>query len=284
MEKSARRRQYCKGKKQLFTQRFPSAGNYRFIVPSGCEEIDVFLVGAGGGAGGTTNPAWGWDGGGGGGYTMTYRGRGYVKPASGTWMGTATEGRDGNALAVTPGQTITAKVGAGQPNADGESSTFGSLSAGGGKASKAYRPGGAGGSGGGSWFATPDSNFGLYAGGLSDGRTGHSVQGASQGHTTRDFGEPTGLRNAGGGTAHSQMSTPEAGISDYSAGSGEYAAVNFRDTQGRLWRTATKGAGGYGGGASAGDPTHETFRLTKGGDGTVLIRYYAYREGIITKI
>lgn len=49
---------------KLYTKRFYPAGTYTWIVPPGCTEVDVFLVGAGGGAGGyTTN--WGPNGAGG---------------------------------------------------------------------------------------------------------------------------------------------------------------------------------------------------------------------------
>ena len=34
-----------KKKLQLFTKRFFPAGNYTWVVPRGCKEVDVFLVG-----------------------------------------------------------------------------------------------------------------------------------------------------------------------------------------------------------------------------------------------
>ena len=79
-------------KLQLFTKRFYPAGNYTWIVPKGCREVDVFLVG-GGGAGHNGS-------GGGGGYTKTFK-----KDTSG-W-------RDGDAIPVTPGHTIPIIVGRG---------------------------------------------------------------------------------------------------------------------------------------------------------------------------
>ena len=36
----------------LYTKRFYPAGTYSWTVPAGCKSVDVFLVGAGGGAGG----------------------------------------------------------------------------------------------------------------------------------------------------------------------------------------------------------------------------------------
>jgi hypothetical protein len=46
------RRRYLEDiEKQLFIKRFYPAGNYTWTVPDGCEEVDVFLVGGGGGSG-----------------------------------------------------------------------------------------------------------------------------------------------------------------------------------------------------------------------------------------
>lgn len=61
-----RRSMMGRKKLQLFTKRFYPAGNYTWIVPKGCREVDVFLVGAGGGSYHVTSM--GWSGGGGGGY------------------------------------------------------------------------------------------------------------------------------------------------------------------------------------------------------------------------
>jgi hypothetical protein len=36
---------------KMYTKRFYPAGTYTWIVPPGCTEVDVFLVGAGSGAG-----------------------------------------------------------------------------------------------------------------------------------------------------------------------------------------------------------------------------------------
>ena len=43
-----RRSMMGRKKLQLFTKRFYPAGNYTWIVPKGCREVDVFLVGGGG--------------------------------------------------------------------------------------------------------------------------------------------------------------------------------------------------------------------------------------------
>lgn len=60
-----RRRTIGSKKLVFFQKRFFPAGNYTWIVPPGCTEVDVFLVGAGGGSSFVSN--WGpWGGGGGG--------------------------------------------------------------------------------------------------------------------------------------------------------------------------------------------------------------------------
>lgn len=87
-----RRSMMGRKKLQLFTKRFYPAGNYTWIVPKGCREVDVFLVG-GGGAGHNGS-------GGGGGYTKTFK-----KDTSG-W-------RDGDAISVALGQSIPITVGKG---------------------------------------------------------------------------------------------------------------------------------------------------------------------------
>ena len=184
------------GKKKLFLKRFYPAGNYTWTVPTGCTEVEVFLVGAGGGSGGYTN-MWGAWGAGGGGYTKTFRGKGYIKPASGTWMGTDKEGRDGDAIIVTPGQIIPIIVGAGGVNGNGGYTQFmnNNYRADGGKTASSYTNGGDGGSAGGSWWSV--NNF-SNGDGATDG--GSTLVSTGQGHTTRDFGEPSGKRNAGGGS------------------------------------------------------------------------------------
>lgn len=80
--------------------------------------------------------------------------------------------------------------------------------------------------------------------------------GKGQGYTTRDFGEPTGKRNAGGGGADRNRDNGMGGASDYTEGSGT--------------GQGNRRSGGYGGGGCGSYGT--------GGDGTVLIRYYAYKE------
>lgn len=80
-----RRRTIGSKKLEFFQKRFYPAGNYTWTVPPGCTEVDVFLVGAGGGC--SHNSGLGVPGGGGGGYTKTYK-----KDTAGY--------RDGNAITV----------------------------------------------------------------------------------------------------------------------------------------------------------------------------------------
>ena len=261
------------GDKKLFTKRFYPAGTYTWTVPAGCTSVDVFIVGAGGGA------SWvymGSTGGGGGGYTKTYRGHGYSAPTSGTWDGNKEEGRDGNAIAVTPGQSIQVIVGAGSKEKDGGYSQFmnSNYRANGGLNSRSWGRGGNGGSGGGG-YAGKD-----YGTGGSDGSNGMigDLAGYGQGHTTRDFGESTGGRNAAGGAPpyNTSKGISYPGESDYSQGSGG----KYNDPGGHNNWYHGQGGGGYGGGAGA--PTYNEDGTSpgsvSGGDGTVLIRYWAYHE------
>lgn len=233
----------------LYTKRFYPSGTYYWTVPEGCTEVDVFLVGGGGsGTANVSNTRYG-GGGAGGGYTKTYK-------------SSTTGYRDGDAISVTPGESISIIVG------EGASS---SLSIGGYSQfkSSSYRAyggepphetvnfyvGGNGGSGGGSDNVDEGSRQGGSDG--SDGSiqyNGYGV-GYGQGHTTRDFGESSGNRNAGGGGGKRSSDYPYAGggASDYSKGSG----------------TGLYPGGGYGGGGGFNGA---------GGDGTVLIRYYAYEQ------
>lgn len=201
-------------------------------------------------------------GGGGGGYTKTF------KADTSGW-------RDGGAVSVYAGQSIQVTVGKGaESESQGGYSQFlnssyralGGYSCARGTGNVgdfAHYHGGNGGSGG---SGDNDNSAGkCYAG--SDGGSGHSVTingtiirgGTDQGHTTRDFGESTGKRNAGGGD--SRRGTHSRGVSDYTEGSGGNCTIN--DDYGQYGT----GGGGYGGGGGAG---------SAGGDGTVLIRYYAY--------
>lgn len=52
-----RRRTIGSKKLVFFQKRFYPAGNYTWTVPAGCREVDVFLVGGGGGSGYNGNAA-----------------------------------------------------------------------------------------------------------------------------------------------------------------------------------------------------------------------------------
>ena len=238
-----RRRTIGSKKLVFFQKRFYPAGNYTWTVPPGCTEVDVFLVGGGcGGNGGYT------DTGGAGGYTKTFK-----KDTSG-W-------RDGDAIPVIPGQLISIIVGKGSsrssnstPPNDGGYSQFlnsnyraygGSMY--GYENSPWHSDGGSGSGGGGSIGGNGGSDGG-------NGSNGSAHEGGiGQGHTTRDFGESSGKRNAAGGGGGGVETYGKAGVSDYTEGKG--SGVN--------------GGGGYGGGGGS---------KGNGGDGTVLIRYWAYEE------
>ena len=123
--------------------------------------------------------------------------------------------------------------------------------------------GGNGGSGG----SVDQSGDEFYAGsdgsdapGITDGNGIYHPPGTKygggkgQGYTTRDFGEPTGKRNAGGGGADRNRYGGMGGESDYDEGCG-------------IGRGNRK-SGGCGGGGCGSEGT--------GGDGTVLIRGKRY--------
>lgn len=224
--------------------RFFPAGNYTFTPPIDVTKIDVFCVG-GGGAGVDATFKVSDGRGGGGGYTKAFRGTGH--PTPGTWVydSDGYSGRDGNAISVKRGEEIEIIVGKGGIGSDapGGFSQF--------KNSTYRADGSADGNGG---------SGGTYNGvGGSDGGTVETAwYGTGQGHTTRDFGEATGGRNAaGGGTSIT------AAVSDYSEGSG------FNSTY-----PGYRGGGGYGGGGAAGADNTYGRTAGNGGDGTVLLRYY----------
>lgn len=246
-------------------ERFYPSGSYSWSVPEGCTSVDVFLVGGGGGTGNIAS--------GGGGYTKTYK--------------SSTSGyRDGGPITVSAGQRISIIVGSGGDSVDSEdakgydggysqfmSSSYRANGCSGGEYAfvrpNYYGSCGDGGGGGCGWFnGTPGSD------GVGSSGGSRIPSGESQGHTTRDFGESSGSRNAGGGGSGRGAGTQgintnakvDGGASDYSAGTGSYCI----DDEGHR----VNGGGGYGGGASGG--AMMTY-YGPGGDGTVLIRYYAYK-------
>lgn len=244
----------------LYTKRFFPAGTYSWTVPAGCKSVDVFLVG--GGAAGNAQ------GGGGGGFTKTYK-----KDNTGY--------KDGEAITVSPGNSISIIVGIGgtgtrlpSDSNKGGSSYFGSYYANGGDYAKTgdsftvYS-----GTGGGTYVSDSTNDYTTLGGGTNGG----SVLNSStitryhygQGHITRDFGESSGLINAGGGASGNNPTTNnKGGSSDYTEGSGKlgYSEQGF---------PVGSGGGGYGGGGGGCSGWGSSIGGS-GGDGTVLIRYYAY--------
>lgn len=135
-----------------------------------------------------------------------------------------------------------------------------SYRANGGKGANKWR-GGNGGSAGSSSY-TQD---GASDGGDTNGEEYGVIKG--QGHTTRDFGESGGKRNAGGGSGETNTGVVfQGGISDYSEGSGTGGSTNG----------SGKGGGGYGGGG--GGVRYSMVYSGAGGDGTVLIRGKKYKS------
>lgn len=266
------RRRYINNKKELedFLIRFYPAGVYTWTVPAGCTEVDVFLVGAGGGT--ITNSNGTASNGGGGGYTKTYKGKNYIKPSSGTWIGTSTNGRDGNAIPVKSGQQIEIIVGAGVLGDKGGFTQFmnSNYRAEGGDTGVVTQSGHGGGDGGSGGSAVDSIKGGSEGSNGDDSPSLPVTGGRGQNHTTRDFGDPTGKRNAGGGTSVRNGGNTVGGISDYDEGSGE-AGIGI-NTYGYL---PGKSGGGYGGGA--GSPTAKSAKK-KGGDGTVLIRDKRFKQ------
>jgi hypothetical protein len=218
---------------------FTGYGNNNWIVPVTSGTVDVFLVGSGGN---------GNQGGGGGGYTKTFLN-----------------------ISVTQGQSIPVFIGMGGTGnryAEFLNSTY--RADGGGQGTGSVYSGYSGGSGGGGhgWRSGVNPVDG-GAGGSNGGNGGagnNQGGGSGQGTTTRDFGEPTGLRNAGGGGGGTSLNTLNGGaggISDYSNGSGTSSGTG--NSRGR-------GGGGYGGGG--GGNGEQNTNSGAGGDGTCMIRYY----------
>lgn len=258
-----RRFEYKNRELEDFLIRFYPAGNYTWIVPGGCTEVDVFLVGGGGGSGNGS--------GAGSGYTKTYK-----RDNIGI--------KQGSQISVTPGQEIKIIVGKGGEGlyygypekgrfsqfmnssyrAEGGNPSGNGLLNGENSTGGPYT-GGNGGSGG-SVDQLGDEFYAGSDGSDAPGITDHNGiyhlpgtkygGGKGQGYTTRDFGEPTGKRNAGGGGADRNRDGGMGGESDYDEGCG----IGGGDRK----------SGGYGGGGCGSGGT--------GGDGTVLIRGKRYKS------
>lgn len=222
-----------------------------WTVPEGVEFIDVFLVGAGGGAKVNYNEVLSNQGGGGGGYTKTIKN-----------------------IAVNPGSKHSVTIGAGVVGEAGGTTRFDNHSANGG--ATAFRPnhGGKGGSAGGmnGWIDNAEQ-------GASDGRSCGNTPG--QGSTTKEFGENNGTLYSGGGGGGATGSDSSSWITVYPAKGGaggggkggsrvEKSGWGSRCTKGV---DGTPGTGGGGGGCVAEGELSASSYHTQGGSGVCIIRW-----------
>lgn len=255
-------------------QVFTASGT--FTVPARVSRIDVFLVG--GGSGGQWGKNRYGGGGGGAGYTKTIK-----------------------SMAVTPGQQISAIVGAGGsggipwPNytaaGNGGQSSFGGNAASGGtiklriEASGASYPmnGGNGGSGGGMGGNTAGSSVNNYAGyGGSNGSNGYQayynggnnhiipsgeVVGIGQGTTTRAFGETSNTLYAGGGGGGVADKTDASSADIALGGAGGGGKGGWYDLDKNSGISGSAGTPNTGGGGGGGDgwSIHVNNYLTRNG-------------------
>lgn len=206
-----------------------TSGTIVFLEP---KIIDVFMVGGGGGGHINGNFLATGFGGGGGGYTKTIR-----------------------RVNVAANTDITVTIGAGgAPNKKGGTSAFGNNTVNGGLPgngnSQSAFNGGAGGSGGGGGVAS-SSNHGSGGYDGSNGENGYPASnqgGASQGFTTREFGEVTGKLYAGGGGGGRYMTSGAPIVSIGGAGGGGTGAwAGMSNTQKATAGVANTGGGGGGG-------------------------------------
>ncbi|MBC8603939.1 hypothetical protein H8784_19735 [Parabacteroides acidifaciens] len=279
-------------KKKLFIQRFYPAGTYNWPVPPGCTEIDVFLVGAGAGGGNGYGVY-----GGGSGYTKTYKKSNTSSGSYNSWV------KDGDAIRVTPGQQIkivVGKGGLGGVNTSGRNPRYGedggatsvvvgntTYIAEGGKAFKGETDstgkqilpsGGVACSAAGGWGPAADAS---YSDGQQPPERSGVILGTSQGHTTRDFGEiefePNAGGTSGGKGGYGTKKYEPLRSTGHTEGSGQdgssYSGYDtYAESEGGA---GYGGAGGVGGCHETSGRPHGSGKGGDGGDGTVVIRYWA---------
>lgn len=229
-------------------QIFTSSGT--FIVPAGVTNLDVFLVGGGGGSGIEFNEG---GSGAGGGYANTFKN-----------------------VSVIPGTQWNVLVGAGGLNANGAASSFSygsqSYSAqGGARSGKAGGAGGSGGGGGGQ-YAVHSGNGGSDG---SDGLKGTLASGSvndfryepgkGQGSTTRAFGESDGTLYSGGGGGAWSPTGYTGSVGQGGAGGGGRGQETRSATN-----VATGGTPNTGGGAGG---HYQAAANGQGGSGIVIVRW-----------
>lgn len=290
------RRRFTEGiEKKIYLKRFYPAGTYTWTVPNGCEELDLFLVGGGAGGGN----GYGSDVGSGSGYTKTYKSSNISSGSYNDWI------KDGDSIKVNPGDIVKITVGAGGiggVTTNGRNAVYGSdggstsvtingvtYIAEGGKSYKGetdstgYRIGGSGGVGGTEAGGWGNASQACYSDGNQPPRrsTTSHFPGTSQGHTTRDFGDIEYSPNSGGTSGHRGSRGSES--PDKSTGHIEGSGVDGTDhTYNSNTYPYSKGGAGYGGAGGSGGISensgipHGSGAGGKGGDGTVVIRYYSY--------
>lgn len=237
-----------------------TSGTIVFLNPA---TIDLFLVGGGGAGGSATRGAGGW-GGGGGGYTKTFKNVTMSKNTP---------------VAVTVGAgAVTSKDADNVP--DGESTTFGNMSAAGGKSAKPNvnnlvnsTIGANGGSGGGGGRYKNYAYGGTGGNNGGNGERGTGNGGTGQQNTTREFDEPTGKLYAGGGGGgtYAVEQTPAYIANGGNGGGGDGAwTTSYVGTS----RAPVAGAANTGGGGGGGSKrTYEdSYDGAAGGSGIVCFR------------
>lgn len=237
-----------------------TSGTIVFLNPA---TIDLFLVGGGGAGGSAVRGAGGW-GGGGGGYTKTFKNVTMSKNTP---------------VAVTVGAgAVTSNDAANVP--DGEVTTFGDMTAAGGKSAKPNTnnftndsDGGNGGSGGGGGRYKNYAYAGTGGNNGGNGERGTSNGGTGQQNTTREFDEPTGKLYAGGGGGgtYAVEQTPAYIANGGYGGGGDGAwTTSYVGTS----RAPVAGAANTGGGGGGGSKrTYEdSYDGAAGGSGIVCFR------------
>ena len=237
-----------------------TSGTIVFLNPA---TIDLFLVGGGGAGGSAVRGSGGW-GGGGGGYTKTFKN---VTVPKNTQI----------AVAVGDG-AVTSKSASNVP--DGGATTFGDMSAAGGKSAKPNTnnntndsSGANGGSGGGGGRYQNYSASGTGGNNGGNGERGTSNGGTGQQNTTREFDEPTGKLYAGGGGGgtYAVDKTPAHIAKGGDGGGGDGAwTTSYAGTS----RAPVAGAANTGGGGGGGSkrPFEDSYDGAAGGSGIVCFR------------
>jgi len=174
---------------------YTTAGTYSWVAPAGVTSVSAVLIGGGGGGGGSTNTG-GFPGGGGGGGALAWK----------------------NNIAVTPGNSYSVVVGIGGAGsngtaANGGTSTFLGVSAGGGNggdhgsSGSVTNPGGTragadgGGSGGAGGYGGQFSGYSNGYGGGGGGAGGYSGNGGGGAIRAYDANPVSGSPGNGGGSA-----------------------------------------------------------------------------------